>query len=190
MEKVNGVRTYNPKNRSYWRKWLAANHTSSEPVCLIVFNKKSKKPNITYDEAVEEALCFGWIDNKGMNRDDESMYLQFTPRKQKSNWSKLNRERAEKMIEQGLMTTAGQVFIDDAKRSGKWDAALQADAIPPDLKKLFDKKKKAFQNFQAFAPSSQRLIIQWIIDAKKPETRKQRIEKTVALAAQNIKAKL
>lgn len=189
MEKVNGIRTFNPANRSAWRKWLAANHTSLEPVGLIVFHKKSKTPNITYEEAVEEALCFGWIDNKGMKRDEESMYLQFTPRKEKGNWSKLNRERAERMIREGLMTKAGQVFIDLAKRSGKWDAALEADVIPPDLQKEFDKKKRAFQNFESFPPSSRRLIIQWITDAKKAETRQQRIEKTVSLAAQNIKAK-
>src|SRR5688572_6063823 len=112
MEKKNGIRTFNPVNRNAWRKWLAANCTSTEPVCLILFHKKSKTPNITYDEAVEEALCFGWIDNKGMKRDEESMYLQFTPRKEKSNWSKPNRERAERMIQEGLMTKAGQMFID------------------------------------------------------------------------------
>lgn len=189
MEKKDGIRTFNPANRSTWRKWLAANHTSIEPVCLIMFHKKSKTPNITYDEAVEEALCFGWIDNKGMKRNDESMYLQFCPRKEKSNWSKPNRERAEKMIQEGLMTEAGQVFIDVAKRSGKWDAAFEADVIPADLQKVFDKKKKAFQNFQSFPPFSQRLIIQWITEAKKAETRQRRIEKTVELAAQNIKAK-
>jgi uncharacterized protein YdeI (YjbR/CyaY-like superfamily) len=124
-----------------------------------------------------------------MKRDGESMYLQFCPRKEKSNWSKLNRERAEKMIREGLMTEAGQAFIEMAKRSGKWNASVEADAIPPDLQKAFDKKKRAFQNFQSFPPSSQRLIIQWIIEAKKAETRQRRIEKTVELAAENIKAK-
>ncbi len=188
MEKVNGIRTFNPKDRNAWRKWLLTNHKSTDPVGLVVFHKKSKTPNIAYDEAVEEALCFGWIDNKGMKRDDESMYLQFCPRKEKSNWSKLNRERAEKMIQAELMTPAGQYFIDIAKKTGTWNASLENDIIPPDLQKAFDKKKKAFRNFQSFAPSSQRIIIQWITQAKKPETRQQRIEKTVELAAQNIKA--
>jgi uncharacterized protein YdeI (YjbR/CyaY-like superfamily) len=186
MEKINGIRTFNPANRSAWRKWLTDNHTSTEPVCLVIFHKKSKTPNISYDDAVEEALCFGWIDNKGMKRDQESMYLQLVPRKEKSNWSKLNRRRAEKMIKEGLMTKAGQIFIDLAKKSGKWDAALKADVIPPDLQKAFTKKKKAFQNFQSFAPSIQRLIIQWITAAKKAETRQQRIDRTVERAAQNI----
>src|SRR5687767_3015825 len=108
MEKINGIRAFNPANRSAWRRWLAANHMSPEPVCLVIFHKKSKTPNITYDEAVEEALCYGWIDNKGMKRNEESMYLQFVPRKEKSNWSKPNRERAERMTAEGLMTKAGQ----------------------------------------------------------------------------------
>jgi uncharacterized protein YdeI (YjbR/CyaY-like superfamily) len=104
---------------------------------------------ISYDEAVEEALCFGWIDNKGMNRDEESSYLQFCPRKEKGNWSKRNKARAEKMIQQGLMTKTGQYFIDIAKENGKWDASTQADVMPADLQKAFDKKKKAFLNFQS-----------------------------------------
>ena len=189
MEEKDGIRTFNPANRSAWRKWLAENYESTEPVLLVVFHKKSKTPNISYDEAVEEALCFGWIDNKGIKRDDESMYLQFCPRKEKSNWSKPNRERAEKMIKDGLMTPAGQVFIDKAKSSGKWEASVESERIPPDLQQAFDKRKKALQNFKAFPPFSQRMIIQWIIEAKKAETRQQRVEKTVTLAAQNIKAK-
>jgi len=119
-EKINGIRTFKPAHRLSWRKWLIKNHTSTEPVCLIVFHKKSKTPNISYDEAVEEALCFGWIDNKGMKRDDQSMYLQFCRRKEKSNWSKLNRERAERMIREGLMTDAGKVLIEAAKKDGRW----------------------------------------------------------------------
>src|SRR5687768_14858666 len=104
MEKVHGIRTFNPPDRAAWRRWLDANHTSGEPVCVVISHKKSKTPNITYEEAVEEALCFGWIDNKGVQRNEESMYLQFVPRKEKSNWSKPNRERAERMIADGLMT--------------------------------------------------------------------------------------
>jgi uncharacterized protein YdeI (YjbR/CyaY-like superfamily) len=183
------VRTFNPSNRNEWREWLAANHTTTEPVGLVIFSKKSAKLSLSYDDAVEEALCFGWIDNKAMKRDDESMYLQFVPRKEKSNWSKPNRDRAVKMIKQGLMTKAGKVLIDIARKSGAWDASLNADVIPTDLQKAFEKEKEAFSNFQAFPPSSKRMIIQWISEAKRPETRMQRIEKTVSLAGQNIRAK-
>ncbi|HYG19231.1 MAG TPA: YdeI/OmpD-associated family protein [Ohtaekwangia sp.] len=189
MEKVNGIRTFNPTNRKAWRKWLASHYTSSEAVAVVIYGKNSKTPNLTYGDAVEEALCYGWIDNKAMKRDGESMYLQFVPRREKSNWSKLNRDRAEKLIAQGLMRKAGQRFIDLAKSSGQWDAALETDIIPADLQKAFNKKKKAYQHFQAFPPSSRRMILQWIRNAKRPETRAVRIEKTVALAAENIKSR-
>jgi uncharacterized protein YdeI (YjbR/CyaY-like superfamily) len=186
METANGIRIFNPTNRSAWRKWLAKNYKSTAPVAVVIFGKKSKTPNVTYADVVEEALCYGWIDNKGMKRDAESMFLQLVPRKEKSYWSKLNVDRAERMMKEGLMTKAGQRFIDIAKETGKWG---EANVIPPDLQKAFDKKKKALKNFQAFAPWSQRFIIQWILQAKKPETRKERIEKTVSLAAENIKVK-
>jgi uncharacterized protein YdeI (YjbR/CyaY-like superfamily) len=175
METVNGTRVFNPANRGEWRDWLEANYTSTEKVCVVLFHKSSKTPNITYEEAVLEALCFGWIDNKGMKRDEESSYLQFAPRKENGNWSMLNRDRVELLIKQGLMTPAGQVFIDIAKKNGKWDAALEADTIPADLQALFDKDD---------------IIIQWINDAKRPETRQARVEKTAELAAQNIKSKM
>lgn len=123
MEHPEDSRTFNPKNRKAWRRWLEKNHKSTDPVYVVIYHKKSKTPNLSYEDVVEEALCFGWIDNKGMKRDHESMYLRLAPRKVKSNWSKLNRARAEKMIEAGLMTPVGQVHIDNAKRSGRWDAA-------------------------------------------------------------------
>jgi uncharacterized protein YdeI (YjbR/CyaY-like superfamily) len=189
MEKLNGIRTFNPTNRSAWRKWLSKNHKSTEPVRVAIYHKNSGAPNLTYADVVEEALCFGWIDNRANKRDDESMYLRLVPRKENGNWSRLNRERAERMIKKGSMTKAGQKFIDIAKKSGKWDAAFSSDAIPADLQKAFAKKKKAFQNFEAFAPFSKRMIIQWIVDAKQSETRKARIAKTVELAAKNIRAK-
>jgi uncharacterized protein YdeI (YjbR/CyaY-like superfamily) len=189
MEQINGVRTFNPANRKGWRTWLAKNYKSTAPICVVIYHKSSATPNVTYGEVVEEALCYGWIDNKGLKRDAESMYLQLTPRKATGNWSKLNRDRAEKMIGEGKMTEAGQIFIDIAKKNGKWAAALTMDELPEDLKKAFAKKKKAFENFKAFAPSSKRLIIQWISEAKREETRLARVQKTVELAAQNLKAK-
>lgn len=157
---------------------------------LIIYHKESKTPSVYYDEAVEEAICFGWVDSKPNKRDKESYYLFFAQRKPKSNWSKANRDRAEKMMKQGLMTKAGQLMINQAKETGTWMALeqVQQSVIPPDLQKLFDKNKTAFKNFQSFPPSSKRIILEWILNAKKPETRQQRIEQTVAFAAKNIKA--
>lgn len=187
METVNGIRIFNPRNRKAWRQWLSKNYKSIEPVCVVIYGKNSKISNVSYGDVVEEALCYGWIDNKGLRRDDKSMYLQLTPRKAKGNWSKLNRDRAERMIAEGKMTKAGQIFIDIAKENGKWEAALTLDVIPDDLKKALSKNKKAFTNFQTFAPSSRRLIIQWIGNAKREETRTTRITKTVTMAAQGLK---
>jgi uncharacterized protein YdeI (YjbR/CyaY-like superfamily) len=188
MKKHDGIRTYNPANRAAWREWLATNK-SQEPVWLVLYRKTSKKHNLTYADAVEEALCFGWIDNRANPRDGESSYLRFAPRREQSNWSKLNVERSERLIRDGLMTKAGQVFIDIAKESGAWVASKDADTIPPDLKKGLDKNKKALKNFQAFAPFARRMIIQWIIDAKRTETRSDRVKKTVTLAARNIRSR-
>jgi uncharacterized protein YdeI (YjbR/CyaY-like superfamily) len=188
MEKVNGTRTFNPANRAAWRKWLA-NNKSPEPVCVVLYRKHSRRYNLAYADAVEEGLCFGWIDNRAWPRDGESSYLRFAPRKENGKWSKLNVERATRLIREGQMTKAGQIFIDIAKKTGTWEAAGDADHMPPDLQKAFTKSKKALKNFQAFAPFSKRMINQWILDAKRPETRDERVKKTVALAAKNIRSR-
>jgi uncharacterized protein YdeI (YjbR/CyaY-like superfamily) len=190
LENKDGVNTLYAKSREEWRKWLEKNHQLKKSVWLIIFHKESKTPSVNYEEAVEEALCFGWIDSKPNKRDNESYYLFFAKRKPNSNWSKANRERAEKMIKQGLMTDAGKAMIDLAKRTGAWTALrdVQNSVIPNDLQELFDKNKKAYDNFQAFPPSSKRIILEWILNAKRPETRRKRIEETVTLAERNIKA--
>lgn len=121
VETNNGIEIFYALTRKQWRKWLEKNGQSKPSVCLIIYHKKSNTKSIYYNDAVEEALCFGWIDCKGNKRDLESYYLQFTPRKPKSNWSKLNRERVERMIKEGLMTEQGQKLIDIAKQTGKWE---------------------------------------------------------------------
>lgn len=186
----NELQTVECKSRKEWRAWLKKNHQAEKAVWLTIYHKKSTVKSIYYDHAVEEALCFGWVDSKGKKRDDESFYLFFAQRKPKSNWSKPNRERVEKLIKQKLMTPAGQAMIDLAKKAGTWEALMEIEngVIPPDLQRLFNKNKIAFNNFLAFAPSSRKMILQWILSAKRPETREKRIQETVALAARNIKA--
>ncbi|HEY9489585.1 MAG TPA: YdeI/OmpD-associated family protein [Chryseosolibacter sp.] len=190
VEKQNSIPAFYAKDRKQWREWLQKNHENEKSVWLILYSQKSKIPAIDYSAAVEEALCFGWIDSKALKRDDESHYQYFSKRKPGSGWSKLNRERVERMIREGRMAPVGQAIVDLAKKSGAWDAFIDVEnsVIPDDLKKQFDKNKRAFDNFNAFAPSARRIILAWIQNAKKAETRKQRIEKTVALAAQNLKS--
>lgn len=190
METKNGIQTFYASTRSKWRKWLEENCRSENSIWLIIYKKKSKTPSVAFIDAIEEAICFGWIDSKAVKRDDESYYLFFTQRNPKSTWSKSNRERAEKMIKMGLMTQRGQDLIDLAKKIGTWDALTDAQnsVIPDDLQKLFDKNETAFKNFEAFSPSDKRAILEWISKAKKPETRERRIVQTVELAENNIKA--
>ena len=190
MELHNNIPSIHAKTRAQWRRWLEKNHKSEKAVWLIIYHKSSEVKSVYYAEAVEEALCFGWIDSVKHKRNDESAYQFFAKRKPKSMWSELNRTRVEKMIEQKKMTAAGQEMIDLAKRTGTWEALVQIDkmTIPKDLQKKFDKNKTAFKNFQKFSPSSRKIILLWIMNAKRPETRKKRIEEAVALAAKNVKA--
>ena len=186
VETKNGIETFYAPTNKEWREWLSEKGHSEKSVWLIIYHKNSQTPSIEYHESIEDALCFGWIDSKAIKRDEESFYLYFTKRKPKSNWSKINKERVAKLTEQGLMTPAGQVYIDLAKENGTWD--FDDDIIPEDLQKLLDNNEIALKNFQAFSPSSKRLILQWIMMAKKAETRLQRIIQTVELAEKNMKA--
>jgi len=190
MEMHNDVPAFHAKTRDAWRHWLKKNHSSAQAVWLIIYHKSSSVKSVYYEEAVEEAICFGWIDSIAHKRDAESKYQFFAQRKPKSNWSKANRERADKMMAAGLMAARGQEMIDLAKKTGTWQAleAVQNSVIPGDLQLLLNKNKKALKNFLAFPPSSKRIILEWILNAKRPETRLKRIEETVKLAAEKIRA--
>ena len=179
-----------PKSRSEWRTWLERNHQRESGVWLIRFKKSVDKPRVEYHEAVEEALCFGWIDSKPNKLDDERSMLWFAPRKAKTGWSRINKRRVEKMISENLMTSRGFEKISAAKEDGSWNLldAIERLDIPPDLEEAFLKFKKARENFNAFPPSVKRGILEWLLNAKKPETRAKRIEETARLAQENIRA--
>lgn len=182
--------SYYAKDRKAWRKWLQKHHSEKLCIWLIIYHKDSGVPSVYYADAVEEALCFGWIDSRPNKRDAESYYLFFSRRNPKSKWSKLNKERVKKLLETGKIAPAGMEMIDLAKRTGTWDALDQIDKmiIPADLKKAFAKNRAAFKNFMSFPDSAKKMILQWIADAKKAETRTKRINETVVLAARNIRA--
>jgi uncharacterized protein YdeI (YjbR/CyaY-like superfamily) len=179
-----------PKSRSEWRAWLAQNHAQTEGVWLISYKKATGKPRLDYDAAVEEALCFGWIDSKPNKLDEARSMLWFAPRKPGSGWSKLNKARVERMIAADLMTPAGLEKIEAAKQDGSWQAldAIEALVIPPDLDGALAAYPTARQHFEAFPRSVKRAILEWISTAKKPETRARRVEETARLAEQNIRA--
>ena len=179
-----------PKSRAEWRKWLEKNHTRAEGVWLISYKKGSGKPYADADELIEEALCFGWVDSKPNKLDDERAMKWFAPRKAATGWSKLNKERVEKLIKAELMTPAGLAKIEAAKKDGSWNAldAVETLEIPPDLAKALAKNKTAKGYFDAFPRSVKRAILEWISNAKRPETRMARIEETVTKAEKNIRA--
>jgi uncharacterized protein YdeI (YjbR/CyaY-like superfamily) len=178
------------EDRTAWRSWLEKNHDKEKEVWLLVFKKHTGKKSISYNEAVEEALCFGWIDSV-MNRIDEEKFKQkFTPRNKKSPWSLLNKNRALKMIKEGKMAPAGKRKIAEAKKNGLWKTAYtlrKKVVLSLDLKKALQKNRLAWKNFQAFADGYKNHYIFWLDDAKTTETRARRIKKIVSRAAKNKK---
>ena len=178
------------KNRDEWRKWLEKNYRKEKEVWLVHYKKHVGKIGIQLEEAVEEALCFGWIDGKLRKVDEERFILRYSPRKANSVWSKLNRERVERLMKAGKMTAAGLSIIEEAKKRGSWNQAytnLKRDRIPPELRKALAEDKRALDNFQRFANSYRNMYIQWVKSAKTGKTRRERIEKVVKQASQNKK---
>jgi uncharacterized protein YdeI (YjbR/CyaY-like superfamily) len=176
--------------RAEWRRWLEQNHTRAQGVWLISSKKATGKPRVEYDEAAQEALCFGWIDSKERKLDDERTMLWFTARKSGTGWAKSNKERVERLIAAGLMTEAGMAKIRAAQQDGSWNAldAVEALEIPPDLADALAAHPPAQANFEAFSRSAKRSILVWITSAKTPATRAKRVEETARQAAENIRA--
>ncbi len=176
--------------RADWRHWLAENVESEKSVWLAIYKKASGTPSVTYDEAVDEALCFGWIDSS-VKKGDENYYLQFfTKRNPRSNWSRVNKAKVEKLIQAGLMTDAGMKLIDLAKQTGTWTALDNVENLicPPDLQQPLAANPTAKQYFEAFPRSVKRGILEWLLNAKTPATRAKRIDEIVTLAERNERA--
>ncbi|MGB9180539.1 MAG: YdeI/OmpD-associated family protein [Pyrinomonadaceae bacterium] len=178
-------------NRDEWRAWLAENHRTEKEIWLIYYKKHTRKPTIPYDDAVEEALCFGWIDGLEKRVDEERYAQRFTPRKARSNWSESNRRRVKKLIEQGKMTEAGLATINkeilDTEEACVAEQKKKATALPQYLKKALMTNKAAWENFKRLAPSHQRNYVRWITAAKKEETRQRRMQEAIQLLARNEK---
>jgi uncharacterized protein YdeI (YjbR/CyaY-like superfamily) len=169
-----------------WEAWLEAEHASAAGVWLKIAKKGSGVPTVSYEEAVERALCFGWIDGQ-MRRFDERFYVQrFTPRRRASRWSKINREKAEALIAAGRMRPAGLAQVEAAQADGRWDAAYDgasAATVPDDLQAALDANPKAAAFFATLKGSNRYAILYRVGDAKRPETRAKRIEQFVAMLA-------
>ena len=177
-------------NRDDWRAWLRKNHDTEKEIWVIYYKKHTGKPSILYDDSVEEALCFGWVDSIIKRIDDAKFARKFTPRKAKSRWSEANKKRARKMMNEGKMTKAGLAKIREAKSNGEWfkTAPVKRElVIPAYVKKAFMTNEKALDNFNNLANGYKRQLVGWITSAKKEETRKRRLAEAIRLLEQNKK---
>lgn len=173
-----------PHDRAAWRAWLADHHEREAGVWLVTLRKASGLPRIGYDEAVEEALCFGWVDSKPRKLDALRTMLYFAPRKPRSGWSRPNKERVERLTAAGLMAPAGLARVEAAKLDGSWSSldAVEALEVPDDLAAALAALSGAREKFDAFPPSARRGILEWIVSARTAPTRAARIQETARLA--------
>lgn len=171
-----------PKSREAWRAWLEKNHAAVEEAWLVFFKKAAGKPTLSYNDAVEEALCFGWIDGVRRGLDAERYMHRFTPRRPASRWSVLNKERAERMLKAGRMAPAGERAIQRAKENGAWDQPMRAQKefpMPPEFAARLARDKKAAAFFSSLAPSYKRLYVAWVGNAKREETKARRLDEAM-----------
>lgn len=182
--------TLHAVSRAAWRQWLQENHENEQNIWLIIYRKQSGTPSVYYDEAVDEALCFGWIDSAIRKRDEVSYLQYFAKRNPKSNWSKVNKEKIARLTAEGLMMPAGEGMVALAKQSGTWTALDEVEnlVVPTEMAELLDANPTAKSNFEAFPRSAKRGILEWINTAKQPETKSKRILETVRQAALNERA--
>lgn len=185
------IETFCPTSRQQWREWLHEHHDKKQSVWLIYHKKNSATTGITYSDAVEEALCFGWIDSTVKPVDAERYRQFFSRRKPVSTWSKVNKERILRLIDSNLMMTAGLASIDLAKQNGSWTILddVEALVIPADLAKAFQTRPNAERYFSSLSRSDKRNLLQWLVLAKRPETRQNRIAELVDQADQHLKPK-
>jgi uncharacterized protein YdeI (YjbR/CyaY-like superfamily) len=164
--------------------WLAEHHETAPGLWIKIAKRATGIPTVTHAQALDRALCYGWIDGQ-RDRFDDTWFLQrFTPRRPRSKWSKVNRDKVTALIASGEMKPAGQREIDRAKADGRWDAAYDAQSnatVPPDLQAAFDENPKAAEFFATLTGSNRYAVLYRIQDAKRPETRARRIEKFVAM---------
>lgn len=185
-----GLPVVYPQSILEWRNWLVEYHNSVKSVWVLMYKKSTGIPSITYNEALDEALCFGWIDSKSNKRDDQSFYQIFSPRNPKSNWSRVNKNKIAVLEEQGKMAPKGREMVELAKRTGTWTALdlVEDLVIPQEMEVMLSQFPNAQTYFETFPRSVKRGILEWIYSAKTQETKLKRIQNTVELAENNIRA--
>jgi len=179
------------KNHQEWREWLHENHHSSKGVSLIFYKVNSVHDSMRWEEAVQVAICYGWIDSTVRKLDDERRTQMFTPRKDKSVWSKLNKTYIEQLLKDNLIHESGLKKIETAKKNGSWESldAVENLEIPSDLEAAFQQNALALENYKKFSPSYRKSYLYWLNQAKREETRTIRIIEIIRLCEKNIKAR-
>ena len=178
-------------DRATWRAWLEANHASTTGVWLVTWRPGSGRPSLDYEAAVEEALCFGWIDSTGHRLDDDRGEQYYARRKTRSPWAATNKARVERLIRDGRMAPAGLAAIEQAKANGSWEIldSVERLEIPDDLALALEVRPPAAANFAAFPPSARKMQLAWVAMAQRPETRAKRVIEIAAAAARNERAR-
>lgn len=179
-----------PRDLADWRNWLAENHRSASGLWLIFGKKGSPFENLELSDAVDEALCFGWVDSVVNGLDEQRYKLYFAPRSPKSNWSRVNKEKIARLEAEGRMQPAGMAMVALAQQTGTWTALDEVEdlVVPADLQAELDKYPRASEYWEAFPRSAKRGILEWLLNAKRPETRAKRVEETARLANENKRA--
>lgn len=173
------------KNRREWRSWLEKNHNSVKEIWLVYYKKHTKKPTVYYDEAVEEALCYGWIDSTVRTIDDEKYSQKFTPRNKKSNWSELNKSRVRKLINEGKMTPAGLEKLEGVNLN---EACVEKTLVlSSQFEQTLMSNKPAWTYFNSLAPSHRKQYTEWIMSAKREETQIKRLSEAIIMLEKNLK---
>jgi uncharacterized protein YdeI (YjbR/CyaY-like superfamily) len=183
--------TFYPQSIADWRNWLQTNHATEKSIWIIYYKKHTSKPSITYSDAVDQALCFGWIDSTSRPIDNDTYMQYFCQRKPNGTWSKVNKLKIKRLIAEGLMTSAGLDIIEKAKQNGSWTILDDVEnlVIPEILENEFAKNNNAKNNFLQFSRSDQRNILQWLKLAKREETICNRANEIATLAEQGLKPK-
>ena len=179
------------KNATEWRTWLHENHNISKGICLILYKVSSPFESMRWEEAVQVAICYGWIDSTAKRIDEVKRKQVFTPRKDKSVWSKLNKSYIEKLSKQNLIHESGLKKIEIAKLNGSWTSLDDVEnlTIPEDLEIAFEQNQLAYINYNNFSPSYRKSYLYWLNQAKREETRLNRIREIIALCHQNKKSR-
>ena len=187
----NETAVFYPESLISWRRWLQKNHQSATSVWLVFHTKKSGRKTISWSDAVDVALCFGWIDSKKIKIDEETAHQFFCKRKPKSTWSKINKEKVTKLIEKGQMMEAGRMAVEMAKQNGSWTLldAVEELVIPEDLENAFHLKPGAKDYFMSLSKSVKKAMLQWLVLAKQPDTRLKRVNEIAERASIGKKPK-